>query len=241
MRADAGVQIFGFYLAPACLDRAAAVLQLGAAAGHRRGGARPALAARRRARRPRRLRRRHLAADDVRHARDGRAPGLRGGARRGRRCRRGRRRVAALHEAPRELRAPCPRCTPTAGSNTRTAATPTLSLCVRALPDLSASTAQSLRAALHAASNTCVCRHSSENEPAQAWRRINRCAPFPRPRPARATLVWHPSVRFGKLGSFGFAGFLRGEKTAAPERSNALKMLPLAQERWAGGAAALWR
>ena len=149
--------------------------------------------------------------------------------------------VAALHEAPRELRAPCPRCTPTAGSNTRTAATPTLSLCVRALPDLSASTAQSLRAALHAASNTCVCRHSSENEPAQAWRRINRCAPFPRPRPARATLVWHPSVRFGKLGSFGFAGFLRGEKTAAPERSNAPKMLPLAQERWAGGAAALWR
>ena len=69
----------------------------------------------------------------------------------------------------------------------------------------------------------------------------NRFRHLPRPRPARATLVWHPSVRFGKLGSFGFAGFLRGEKTAAPERSNALKMLPLAQERWAGGAAALWR
>ena len=51
----------------------------------------------------------------------------------------------------------------------------------------------------------------------------------------------HPSVRFGKLGSFRSDSFLRERKTAAPERSNALKNPPLAQGSWRGGGGAFWR
>ena len=63
-----------------------------------------------------------------------------------------------------------------------------------------------------APSNTCAAgylagRHSSENGPAQTWRRINRCAPFPRPRPPMPSFcaLW-------QTWKFPFRQFSAGEK-----------------------------